>query len=297
MSRQDANAIFARTSFLYGANAAYIEDLYASYRERPRLGRRRVAGLFPEPEGRAKPTSPKVRAAPSWKTPNWPLLPSGDLIAALDGQWAATEKTIGEQDRSQGAGQASSFPPTDVHAGDARFHPRADADPRLPHARPSRRQARSARPRAGEAEARARSAILRLHRSRPRPPDFPRRRARPRNRDAAPDRRHPAPHLLPDSATSSCTSPTPSRRAGFSSASKAATRRSTSRREGKSAILNKLIEAEGFEKFLRREIHRHQALRPRRRRSDDSGARADHQARRQARREGDRASACPIAAG
>ena len=38
-------------------------------------------------------------------------------------------------------------------------------------------------------------------------------------------------------------------------------------REGKRAILNKLVEAEGFEKFLRRQIHRHQALRPRRRRS------------------------------
>ena len=38
-------------------------------------------------------------------------------------------------------------------------------------------------------------------------------------------------------------------------------------REGKRAILNKLVEAEGFEKFLRRQIYRHQALRPRRRRS------------------------------
>ena len=37
MSRQDANAAFARTSFLYGGNAAYIEDLYARTRAtRPR---------------------------------------------------------------------------------------------------------------------------------------------------------------------------------------------------------------------------------------------------------------------
>ena len=60
-------------------------------------------------------------------------------------------------------------------------------------------------------------------------------------------------------------------------------------REGKRAILNKLIEAEGFEKFLDVALHRHQALRPRRRRVADPGARADHQARRQSRREGDRA--------
>ena len=29
MGRQDANDVFAQTSFLYGGNAAYIEDLYA----------------------------------------------------------------------------------------------------------------------------------------------------------------------------------------------------------------------------------------------------------------------------
>ena len=36
MSRQDANAAFARTSFLYGGNAAYIEDLYARYETDPK---------------------------------------------------------------------------------------------------------------------------------------------------------------------------------------------------------------------------------------------------------------------
>ena len=36
MSRQDANAAFARTSFLYGGNADYIEDLYARYERDPR---------------------------------------------------------------------------------------------------------------------------------------------------------------------------------------------------------------------------------------------------------------------
>ena len=35
MSRQDANTAFARTSFLYGGNAAYIEDLYARYEKDP----------------------------------------------------------------------------------------------------------------------------------------------------------------------------------------------------------------------------------------------------------------------
>ncbi len=37
---------------------------------------------------------------------------------------------------------------------------------------------------------------------------------------------------------------------------------------GKKAILNKLAEAEGFEQLPRRQVHRHQAVRPRRRRVD-----------------------------
>ena len=35
MSRQDANAASALTSFLYGGNASYIDDLYARYEADP----------------------------------------------------------------------------------------------------------------------------------------------------------------------------------------------------------------------------------------------------------------------
>ena len=35
MSRQDANAAFARTSFLYGGNAAYVEQLHSQYEANP----------------------------------------------------------------------------------------------------------------------------------------------------------------------------------------------------------------------------------------------------------------------
>ena len=36
MSRQDANAAFALTSFLYGGNADYIDNLYARYESDPK---------------------------------------------------------------------------------------------------------------------------------------------------------------------------------------------------------------------------------------------------------------------
>ena len=35
MSRQDANAAFALSSFLYGSNAPYIEEMYARFEENP----------------------------------------------------------------------------------------------------------------------------------------------------------------------------------------------------------------------------------------------------------------------
>ena len=35
MSRQDANAAFALSSFLQGTNAPYIDDLYARYEKDP----------------------------------------------------------------------------------------------------------------------------------------------------------------------------------------------------------------------------------------------------------------------
>ena len=84
-----------------------------------------------------------------------------------------------------------------------------------------------------------------------RPHDLHRQVLGPRIRADARDGRHPArAPIARRSASSSCTSRTRSRRAGSSSASRARTRRSPSPAKARRAILNKLIEAEGFEKFL-----------------------------------------------
>src|SRR5215813_12153405 len=96
MSRQDANAAFALTSFLYGGNGAYIEDLYGRYLK--------DAGSV-DAEWRAffeslKDGSGGEQIQPSWKRPDWPPLPRGELVAALDGDWAGTEKAIGDKVRA-----------------------------------------------------------------------------------------------------------------------------------------------------------------------------------------------------
>src|SRR5450631_1889941 len=96
MSRQDANAAFARTSFLYGGNAAYIEDLYAKYERDPAAVDAEWREFFTSLKDNGSDVVKSARGA-SWKKPNWPLRPDGDLVAALDGQWAETEKRLGEK--------------------------------------------------------------------------------------------------------------------------------------------------------------------------------------------------------
>ena len=96
MSRQDANAIFANTSFLYGGNAAYIEDLYAKYEADPAAVDAEWRAFFQSLKDEKADVVKSARGA-SWKKPNWPVRANGDLVAALDGQWAETEKKIGEK--------------------------------------------------------------------------------------------------------------------------------------------------------------------------------------------------------
>ena len=39
----------------------------------------------------------KTASGPSWRNANWPPSPKSDLISALDGDWGATEKVVGEK--------------------------------------------------------------------------------------------------------------------------------------------------------------------------------------------------------
>src|SRR6478609_977023 len=96
MSRQDANAIFANTSFLYGGNAAYIDDLYAKYEADPAAVDAEWRAFFQSLKDEKADVVKNAQGA-SWQSPNWPVRPNGDLVAALDGQWAETEKKIGQK--------------------------------------------------------------------------------------------------------------------------------------------------------------------------------------------------------
>ncbi len=99
MSRQDANAALARTSFLYGGNAPYIEDLFARYEVDPNAVDAEWQAFFKslkDDSGRA----PRPAQTPSWQRPNWPIQPSDDLTSALDSHWPEVEKKVGERLKS-----------------------------------------------------------------------------------------------------------------------------------------------------------------------------------------------------
>ncbi len=113
MSRQDANAAFALTSFLYGGNAAYIDNLYARYETDPKSVDAEWQAFFQSLKDDAGDVARNAEG-PSWGRPDWPPLPGGDLVAALDGNWAEAGKTIGAKVRVQAQTRGVELSPAEV---------------------------------------------------------------------------------------------------------------------------------------------------------------------------------------
>ncbi len=113
MSRQDANADFALTSFLYGGNAAYIEELYACYEADPASVDAEWQEFFKSLKDDPQSVTKSARGA-SWKKPNWPPVGNGELVAALDGNWAALEKPIGDKIKAKAQARGVDLSATDV---------------------------------------------------------------------------------------------------------------------------------------------------------------------------------------
>ena len=94
MTRQPKNQAFARTSFLQGANAAYIEEMQAQYERNPGSvsdeWRHFFASLQEERQGG------NGHSGPSWARPLEQIGKEGDreLLQALTGDYAAAEQHI-----------------------------------------------------------------------------------------------------------------------------------------------------------------------------------------------------------
>src|SRR5436190_18576647 len=111
MSRQDANAAFALSSFLYGGNAAYIEDLYSRYEADPNSVDAAWREFFASLKDQSADVTRSARGA-SWKKP--PLVERNELLSALDGQWADAEKKLGDSVRAKAQGAGVELTAADV---------------------------------------------------------------------------------------------------------------------------------------------------------------------------------------
>jgi 2-oxoglutarate dehydrogenase E1 component len=111
MSRQDANAAFALSSFLYGGNAAYVEDLYARYETDPNSVDAEWRDFFGSLKDSAADVARNARGA-SWKKPQF--IARDETLSALDGQWAETEKKLGDKVRAKAQAAGVELSPTDV---------------------------------------------------------------------------------------------------------------------------------------------------------------------------------------
>src|SRR5215467_8404820 len=112
MSRQDANSAFATTSFLYGGNADYIDELYARYEADPESVDAQWQAFFAGLKDSARDVIQNA-SGPSWQRPDWPPTANGDLASALSADWGEAEKTVG--DRVRAKAQATGV---EVSAGD-----------------------------------------------------------------------------------------------------------------------------------------------------------------------------------
>jgi 2-oxoglutarate dehydrogenase E1 component len=100
MARQDQNEAFARTSFLYGGNALYVEQLYDAYRRDPSSVDAQWQAFFAGLKDEGDLVEKNARGA-SWKRPNWPIAANGELVSALDGNWIEVEKAVGDRIRGK----------------------------------------------------------------------------------------------------------------------------------------------------------------------------------------------------
>jgi 2-oxoglutarate dehydrogenase E1 component len=113
MSRQALNDALLSTSFLYGANAAYIEDLYARFEKDPKSVDAEWQAFFGALNDDPASVEKSAKGA-SWQKSHWPIHANGELVSALDGNWGAVEKKIGDKIQKTAQAKGVEVSPADV---------------------------------------------------------------------------------------------------------------------------------------------------------------------------------------
>ncbi len=114
MARQEANEQFQITSFLDGTNAAYIEHLHARYETDAHSVSEEWQAFFKALGDNSAEVISSANGA-SWKQKNWPVTPNGDLVNALDGNWTIVEKAIETKVKARAVAEGKPADAGDVH--------------------------------------------------------------------------------------------------------------------------------------------------------------------------------------
>jgi len=91
MTDQSPNDVFHASSFMQGHNAEYVEQLYARYAADPSAVDEAWAAFFRTLGDDATEVRREAQG-PSWARADWPPAPADDLTSALTGEWPAAAK-------------------------------------------------------------------------------------------------------------------------------------------------------------------------------------------------------------
>jgi 2-oxoglutarate dehydrogenase E1 component len=96
-----ANDMLDETSFLYGGNADYIENLHAKWQDNPASVAPQWQAFFAG-VGEDAVVIKSNANGPSWEKANWPQQANGELVSALDGNWP-TESVVVDKLKAKAA--------------------------------------------------------------------------------------------------------------------------------------------------------------------------------------------------
>ncbi len=117
--REELNNIFARTSFLDGTNAAYIEGLFEDFLKDPSSVEEEWRVFFTDIQSEIENISDRERDAlnePSWARDDWPIPANGELVSVLDSDWHPVEQDLKHKTQQSAKGPGAEVTSEAAHA-------------------------------------------------------------------------------------------------------------------------------------------------------------------------------------
>ncbi|WP_170784912.1 2-oxoglutarate dehydrogenase E1 component [Ruegeria lacuscaerulensis] len=103
MTEHSPNSAFHASSFMQGHNAEYLEQLYTQYTRDPNAVDAAWVEFF-RAMGDASPDVQREAEGPSWARTDWPPMPADDLTGALTGEWVEIDaKAAGKKIKDKAA--------------------------------------------------------------------------------------------------------------------------------------------------------------------------------------------------